>query len=259
MHIFGSECYAYVQNAQKLDARSKNGIFVGYDKGSPAYLIYYPESNVIERVRCVKGMEENVDVNQIDEEGAVLPIPPVPSLETIASDEKISTDGTIGVTNEESRYPKQTRNRPKHDEYVSGSDFEDNANYTVDYCYRAANIPTTYDDALASQEATKWQKAMTAEMTAVYENDTFELVKPPRDRQIIGGKWVLAVTTGPNGEETHKARYVANGLSHNADIEYKETFAPMVRMSSVGVLMQKAVQNTCSFIKWMLTPPILSH
>ena len=28
---------------------------------------------------------------------------------------------------------------------------------------------------------------MTAEMTALNENDTFELVKPPRDRQIIGG------------------------------------------------------------------------
>ena len=150
MHICGSECYAYVQSAKKLDARSKKGIFVGYDKGSPAYLVYYPESNVIERVRCVKFMEENVDVNQIDEEDAVLPTPPAPSVETIVSDETISTGGTVGLTDEESRYPKQTRNRPKrygNDEYVSGSDFEDNANDTVDYCYRATNIPTTYGDA----------------------------------------------------------------------------------------------------------------
>eukprot|EP00794_Sanderia_malayensis_P006415 gene6415-7146_t len=54
MHIFGSIGYAYVQNAKKLDARSKEGIFVGYDKGSPAYLVYYPESNEVRRVRCVK-------------------------------------------------------------------------------------------------------------------------------------------------------------------------------------------------------------
>ena len=224
MHIFGSECYSYVQNAKELDARSKKGIFVGYDKGSPAYLVYYPESNVIERVRCVKFMEENVDVNQIDEEDVVLPTP-APSVETIVNDETISTDGTVGLTHEESRYPKRTRNRPKrYDEYVSGSDFEDNANYTVDYCYRAANIPTTYGDTLASQEATKWQKAMTAEMTALNENDTFVLVKPPRDRQIIGGKWVFAVKTGPNGEKTHKAHYVAKGFSQIADIDYEESF-----------------------------------
>ena len=87
MHIFGSECYAYVQNAKKLDARSKNGIFVGYDKGGPSYFVYYPESNVIERVRCVKFMEENVDVNQIDEGDVVLPTPPVLSLETITQNE----------------------------------------------------------------------------------------------------------------------------------------------------------------------------
>ena len=37
MHIFGSTCYAYVQNAKKLEARSKEGVFVGYDKESPAY------------------------------------------------------------------------------------------------------------------------------------------------------------------------------------------------------------------------------
>ena len=175
----------------------------------------------------------------------MLPTPPAPSLETIVSDETISTDGTVGTV-EESRYPKRTRNRPNrygNDEYLSGSNLEDNANYTVDYCYRAANIPTTYNDALASQEATKWQKAMTAKMTAVNENDTCELVKPPRDRQIIGGKWVFAVKTGPNGKETHKARYVAKGFSQIADIDHEETFAPTARMSSVRVLMQKAVQN----------------
>ena len=44
MHIFGCTCYAYTQNAKKLDPRSKKGIFVGYDKGSPAYLVYYPDT-----------------------------------------------------------------------------------------------------------------------------------------------------------------------------------------------------------------------
>ena len=96
------------------------------------------------------------------------------------------------LTSAYSCYPRQTPNRSKrYDEYVSGSDFEDNANYTVDYCYRAADIPTTCSDALASQEATKWHKAMMAEMTALNENDTFELAKPPRDRQIIGGNGYL--------------------------------------------------------------------
>ena len=49
MHIFGTTCYAYVQNTKKLDARSEKGVFVGYDKGSPAYLVYFPESRAVKR------------------------------------------------------------------------------------------------------------------------------------------------------------------------------------------------------------------
>ena len=61
MHVFGSVCYAYVQNPKKLEPRSKKGIFVEYDKGSPAYLVYYPESMKVERIRCVKFFD-SIDV-----------------------------------------------------------------------------------------------------------------------------------------------------------------------------------------------------
>jgi hypothetical protein len=54
MHAFGSPCYAFIQNPKKLDARSRKGIFVGYDKDSPAYLVYYPETKQVKRVCCVK-------------------------------------------------------------------------------------------------------------------------------------------------------------------------------------------------------------
>ena len=53
MNIFGSTCYAYIQDKQKLDPRAKKGIFKGYDKYSPAYFIYLKESRGIRRVRCV--------------------------------------------------------------------------------------------------------------------------------------------------------------------------------------------------------------
>ena len=83
----------------------------------------------------------------------------------------------------------QTVQHHKHlDEYVLDGDLEDDVNYTVDYCYRVVNIPTTYNDALKSNEATKWQNATRDEVTALHDNDTFELVTPPEGR-----KWVFAV------------------------------------------------------------------
>jgi len=54
MNIFGSTCYAYAQDKQNLDSRAKKGNFIGYDKYSPAYFIYFKESRDIKRVRCVK-------------------------------------------------------------------------------------------------------------------------------------------------------------------------------------------------------------
>ena len=48
MHIFG-----ILQEKKKLDDTAEKGIFVGYDKGSPAYLIYCPKSGVIKKCCCV--------------------------------------------------------------------------------------------------------------------------------------------------------------------------------------------------------------
>ena len=42
MGAFGSECYAYNHDYKKLDSRCTKGVLVGYDKNSPAYLVYHP-------------------------------------------------------------------------------------------------------------------------------------------------------------------------------------------------------------------------
>ena len=53
LEVFGKKCFAYVQIKQKLDQRSREGIFVGFDTNSPAYLVYFPGTNGIQRIRCV--------------------------------------------------------------------------------------------------------------------------------------------------------------------------------------------------------------
>lgn len=145
-HILGSTCYAYVQNANKLEARSKEGLFVGYDKESLAYLVYYPEANKVERVKCVKFLEQNVCVPKIEDDEIVLPNP-LTTVDSDVSHEQTTEHRDLNEnedSGEDSRYPKQIRNKPKHlDEYALDSDLEDDVNYTVDYCYQVANIPTT--------------------------------------------------------------------------------------------------------------------
>src|SRR6201990_2347916 len=115
MHVFGSICYVYSQEKKKLDACSKQGIFVGYDNESPSYLVYFPEQNNIKKVRCVKftekfGQEETSEfeyeytrprtqeygfIEENEEED--------PNKEELGENEK-----------HENRYPKRQRNRPKY-------------------------------------------------------------------------------------------------------------------------------------------------
>ena len=88
MHVFGSPCYVYVQNPKKLEARSKKGIFVGYDKNSPSYLLYYPETRLVERARCVKFID-HFQTEQTENDVGQL-FPNEKSSETIAKRSEIS-------------------------------------------------------------------------------------------------------------------------------------------------------------------------
>ena len=70
MHIFGTICYTYVQDKKKLDARGEKGFFQGYDKESPAYLVYFPESGAIRKICCVHftdKFEDSKDVHDYPE------------------------------------------------------------------------------------------------------------------------------------------------------------------------------------------------
>ena len=60
MHVFGSKCYAYCQNVRKLDPRCTEGVFVGYDGYSPAYLVYFPETGKINKCRNVYFVEKDI-------------------------------------------------------------------------------------------------------------------------------------------------------------------------------------------------------
>ena len=64
MKILGSECYAYKQDKKKLDNRCTESIFVGYDRCSPAYLVYFPARYKILKYRDVKCMTKTLSIRR---------------------------------------------------------------------------------------------------------------------------------------------------------------------------------------------------
>lgn len=248
MHIFGCDCFAYVQEKKKLDPRSEQGVFIGYDVVSPAYLVYFPEKDEVKRIRCVKFHEKLTQRQEDtfhDPSEFIRPTPGTLEDKEAVGTPEVSLENQVEPPKEEidRRYPQRERNAPKYLKDYVDPDSVDAASCTIDYCYRVSSIPKTYNEAIASPEAHKWQKAMNDEVSSLEDNNTYELVPVPQDRAVVGGRWVYAVKLGPNNEEKFKARYVAKGYSQIENIDYQETFSPTARITSVRMLMQLAVQK----------------
>uniref|UniRef100_A0A6N2LKM2 CCHC-type domain-containing protein n=1 Tax=Salix viminalis TaxID=40686 RepID=A0A6N2LKM2_SALVM len=95
--------------------------------------------------------------------------------------------------------------------------------------------PTSFSQAVQIPE---WQAAMRAEVNALQSNGTLSLVDLPPHKQPIGYKWVYKIKLNPDGSiERYKARLVANGFSQIEGVDYRETFAPVAKLTIVRVLL----------------------
>ena len=250
MRMFGSKCYAYQQDKKKLDPRCKEGIFVGYDRGSPAYLVYFPDSRKVLKHRVVRFSKVVCPTEQT-------PLEEFPSSDlTIRrnTDQRDLSDIEITEKNIDRpsieqnldvkrRYPSRERNPPSYlKDYVKDVD-DDQVMSNIDYCYKSGAFPKSYKEALQSPHSEQWQAAMKDEMSSLKENDTFTLTPLPEGRTTVGGRWVYTVKENATGGETYKARYVAKGYSQIPGVDYDETFAPTANLTSIRSLMQIAAHH----------------
>jgi hypothetical protein len=91
----------------------------------------------------------------------------------------------------------------------------------------------------------QWREAMQQEIQALHANKTWSLVPLPAHKRPIGCKWVYKIKYHPDGTiDRYKARLVAKGFSQIEGIDYRETFAPVAKLTTVRVLLSlAAMQN----------------
>lgn len=84
---------------------------------------------------------------------------------------------------------------------------------------------------------------MNAEFKALIRNDTWVPVLR-KDRKVIGCKWVFKVKLKADDTlERCKARLVAKGFHQIPDIDYTETFSPVVKHQTIRVVLSLATSN----------------
>ena len=98
-------------------------------------------------------------------------------------------------------------------------------------------------DAISGNETDEWKQAIRSEFVSLIKNKTWELVDRPNDQNVIGSRLILKNKFNTNGTlERRKARVVAKGYSQRPGIDFKETFAPVARLSSIRMLTALAIE-----------------
>ncbi|CAJ2636069.1 unnamed protein product [Trifolium pratense] len=99
--------------------------------------------------------------------------------------------------------------------------------------------PKNFREASESIYSKDWLKAMNEEMLSLEKNQTWKLVPLPKNKRVVGSKWVFKRKEGIPGVEAprYKARLVAKGFTQVEGIDYNEIFSPVVKHCSIRVLM----------------------
>ena len=82
-----------------------------------------------------------------------------------------------------------------------------------------------------------WEQAMDDEMRSLEKNDTWVLTELPTGKKTVLNKWVFRIKTEPDDKRRFKARLLVKGYSHRKGIDYAKIFSPIVKLTSIRILL----------------------
>ena len=269
--LFGSKCFILNdwENLGKFNAKSDEGIFLGYFVNSRAYKVYNKRTKtVIESINVV--IDDTIPKKSVDEDGEA------PSLKKNDGDENMSQSDDGGRQSSKRETTPTTSRRenrstqgslspltpPKvqppisRDEEPSTSKKPSsrvtlnhpNSNIISDldegfYLRRGSSYSVnhvTYHCYLAQFEPKKveeslkdenWVESMHQELHQFVRNDEWELVPRPKVTHVIGTEWIFKNKTDEDSEVArNKSRLVAQGYTQVEGVDFDESFAPVARL-----------------------------
>lgn len=92
-----------------------------------------------------------------------------------------------------------------------------------------------------------WKETMEDEYRALMKNNTWQLVPSLNSQKVIGNKWVFRLKRDIVGRILkHKAKLVVKGFLQTPGIDYHETFSPVIKASTLRIILSLAVSKSWS-------------
>eukprot|EP00873_Tetraselmis_striata_P005357 jgi/Tetstr1/425621/TSEL_016041.t1 len=261
--VYGCKVFVKVPDGtrKKLDSKAWTGIFVGYPGSAPGWMVLNPTTG---RVTV------SVHVRFLENESGFAPDPHTDSSIILEAEEEQPTvemdldeqqehPAQTAISDQHSRPIRERRPparyqammacgsicldrdpsdpQPDYASYPPDPIGESNMQQTV-ALLSAAGIPTprNFKEAMSPEFRDLWKPAIHKEYEGLMANRTWELVDCPPGATILPNQWVFVAKAAPDGTlDKAKARAVVCGNYQKDGDTCKETYAPVIRISSLRV------------------------
>ena len=230
--VFGCKCFILntKDSLDKFDAKSVEGIFLGYSSHSKAYRVFNKSSNTIEEsmhVSFCESIDQSVHKQTNDDD-----------LEST----NFFLDNTAKPNEDDlQRTFVEIRDHPQKQilgDLSKGVQTRAQLERIANMAFISQLEPKKIDEAIIDEF---WMLAMTEELNQFQRNDVWDLVPRPKDHQIIGTRWIFRNKLDETGNVIrNKARLVAQGYNQEEGIDFDETFAPVARLESIRMFLAYA-------------------
>ena len=103
-------------------------------------------------------------------------------------------------------------------------------------------VMLTFNECMTGNDKEKWKLAIKNEKESLNKNNTWEIVdeKQVAEKEILTSRWIFKI----KDDGTYKARLVVRGCEQTkGNLDFKDTFSPVVESASLRVLFSLAAQE----------------